>query len=187
MKKIMKKMVCFLAIGVFAISSSVSAFAQDDIYDAPYLAPEEIIMVSEEYAKSMMEDEDARNYGWMEYSTVIDWTTRTHIVKPSGQPSIGYRGNGSVYVNTGGGVSSPVSFSLGWGPVSISISSGSMLSIGGFVLRLPDATNYYKVEITKGYRFNRVRVDCYQYGVYQYSYNTTHSIWEYDHVRAVKA
>ena len=133
----------------------------------------EELIVSEEYAKN-----NAR-YGEREEITVIGVDSKTKTVTPSGQPPNGTRfpTGGGLYVNTSGGPSISVGFGLNWGETyNTSISVGlasSNSSIGGIFLTAPNKKDYFIAKIDKTYRFERHKVDVYQYNEYRYTYYTT--------------
>ncbi len=114
-------------------------------------------------------------YGVREVVTVAATADRTITVTPGRQPEGGYRlpFGGSIYVNTGGGLSVPAIFPMPWGNVSTSVNvgiAGKESSIGGFSLPVPAKTKYYKAKINKNYRIERRKVDVYQYNEYKYTY-----------------
>lgn len=67
----------------------------------------------------------------------------------------GYKANGYLYYDTGGGSSYSVAVTFGapWANVSVSGTTGVKRgSVGGIAVELPDAQNYYKLRATKTYK-----------------------------------
>lgn len=118
-------------------------------------------------------------YGEREYSTVLKTQNVVKVVEPSGQPTEGYsfKNGGSVYVNTTGGLDISVSVSLTWGVATLGLSTGYIPSnnVGGLAINIPAGKGFYKVKLSKKYKFSHVRVDCYQYNEFKYSYYKTTS------------
>lgn len=118
-------------------------------------------------------------YGEREYSTVLKTQNVVKVVEPSGQPTEGYSfpKGGSVYVNTNGGLDISVSVSLTWGVATLGLSTGYIPSdnVGGLSVNIPAGNGFYKVKLAKKYKFSHVRVDCYQYNEFKYSYYKTTS------------
>lgn len=118
-------------------------------------------------------------YGEREYSTVLKTQNVVKVVEPSGQPTEGYsfKNGGSVYVNTTGGLDISVSVSLTWGVATLGLSTGYIPSnnVGGLAINIPAGNGFYKVKLSKKYKFSHVRVDCYQYNEFKYSYYKTTS------------
>lgn len=134
------------------------------------------IIVTEEYAKSQR---NKFRYGEREEITVIATNYGTTTVTPNGQPEGGYKfsTDGGVYVNTSGGPTISVSFSVSWGGVvstgvSIGLASKSS-NVGGLYLTAPNNTDYFKAKIDKKYKIEWHKVDVYQYNEYKYTYYST--------------
>lgn len=132
----------------------------------------EEIIVTEEFAQNQKGN---MRYGEREEITVLATEYRTHTVTPSGQQSGGYRfpTGGSIYVDTNGGPTMSVTFSVAWGAVSVGVSAGiagTSSSIGGFVLPAPTTTQWYRAVIDKEYKIEHHKVDVYQYNEYKYTY-----------------
>lgn len=116
-------------------------------------------------------------YGEREYSTVLKTEHITKVVEPTGQPTDGYSfpKGGSVYVNTSGGLDLSLSFSLTWGIYTLGVSTGYVASnnIGGLAVNIPAGNGFYKVKLAKHYDLSHVRVDCYKFNEFKYSYYKT--------------
>lgn len=146
----------------------------------------EEVIVSEEYA---MSQKDKLRYGEREEITVLATNYGTTTVTPNNQPPGGFNfpTGGGVYVDTSGGPTMAVSFSVSWGGVvstGVSIGlAGISSSVGGVYLAAPTKTDYYKAKINKKYKIERHKVDVYQYNEYKYTYYTTpatlHSVQAY--------
>lgn len=148
------------------LPTNVFASETSDIYPAvPLVAPHE--SQNEGNISTTIQNENAR-YGERVYATVIATETHTFKVKPTGQPSGGYcfPGGGSVNVIKNTGTPVTVSVGLAWDWFSFSITPGTMSngsSVGGVSVNIPANNNYYQVYGEFVYKFNRVRIDEYQY------------------------
>ena len=99
--------------------------------------------------------------------------TKTIIVEPIDQPRDGYSFNtgGSVgfYDEQGSDVS--VSVTIAHAPISFTVKTGAWAKTGGTIsVYIPAGNKRYKVKLIKTYEVMLFKVDCYDKGVYQYSY-----------------
>ncbi len=133
------------------------------------------IIVTEEYAKS--NKNPLLRYGESEIPNVLKTEYKTTTVTPTGQNPSGtqFRNGGGFFVQTSGGYTMTVSFGLSWEVVNVGVSVGYAKTdnIGGILVNVPNQTDFFKVQLDKTYKFDRVLVDCYKYNQYQYSYYTT--------------
>lgn len=94
---------------------------------------------------------------------------------PSGQPAGGnnFKSGGSLFLNYDSGGSQSISVGLGWEPFSFSVSTGQMSTnayTSGSTVNFPAGNNYYIVKLNRRMKFERHKVDVYQYNTYQYTY-----------------
>jgi len=140
------------------------------------------IIVSEEYAKSQMNSN--LRYGESEVSQVLDQRYVTKTVTPEGQLPGGSRfpsTNSGFTITIEGGTTVSFSYSLplSWlhipvGTIGISIKPGvARTVVSGALVTVPNTTDYFRVKIDKTTLIQYVKVDCYQYAIYKYSYYTT--------------
>lgn len=117
-------------------------------------------------------------YGEREYWTVINEAQKVIYTTPSGQPAGGYsfETGGGVYVNTSGGPNLSVSVSLAWNDsysVSLNVGYANTSGVGGIFVTFPASTTHYLVKLRHTYKFEYLKVDCYQGPNYINTYYTT--------------
>lgn len=129
--------------------------------------------------ESVMNQNDKLRYGERDVVTVVHTDYKTTTVTPSGQTEGGYRfpNGGGIYINTSGGPTVTVNFSVSWGKVvstGVSVGvAGRSSSIGGLYVPVPNKTNYYKVKVDKTYKIEYCKVDQYQYNEYKGTFYIT--------------
>lgn len=127
--------------------------------------------------KAISENANLR-YAEREYWTVINETEKVIYTTPSGQPAGGFsfESGGGVYVNTSGGPTLSVSVSLAWNnaySVSLNVGYASTSEVGGMLVSFPASTTHYLVRLRHTYKFEYLKVDCYQGPNYTNTYYTT--------------
>lgn len=167
-----KKICSILCSGL--LTFSIITMPSQKVLAATINNPNEVV-VSEEFAKS---DQINPRYGETEQITVVGTEYRTVTVTPSGQPPQGnnFPNGGGLYVNTSSGPNVSFSFGLSWGHASIGLSIGTAspnYAVGGKYISFPADKYYYLAKIDKRIKFERHKVDVYQYNEYKYTYYTT--------------
>lgn len=112
-------------------------------------------------------------YGESNKTTVVKTEYTYHDVEPDGQNPGGRKAttNGEmISVNSGGGHTVNVSLGVSWEVVSAGISVGTV--VGGSAshsIAIPNDGHYYKVMMRKNLIVQRLKIDFYSYGKYQYT------------------
>ena len=117
-------------------------------------------------------------YGWSERRTVVNTTFQSFRTIPSGQgPGFRFLNGGMIFINMGGGGSTTVTVSLAWGPATVTVSTGSAgTNISGVGVWSPASPHLVRAIITYTYRFERVRVEQFQFGQLRNTFYATNRV-----------
>lgn len=160
----------------FLMLLCVTIFSEFNFSNVRAAEPTERI-VSEEYVMKQREDGKLR-YGESEKVTVVDREYKSYEFIPDGQPTIGTNisTGGGIWIRENKGSTIELSASLAWEMVSFSVNVGlysKTATTDGTLVNIPAGNIRYMVQRKDTYKFERHRVDVYQYNVYQYTYHTT--------------
>lgn len=160
----------------FLVLLCVTIFSEFNFSNVMASDPTEKI-VSEEYVMKQREEGKLR-YGESEKVTVVDREYKSYEFIPDGQPPGGksIESGGGIWIIENKGSTIELSASLAWEMVSFSVNVGlysEKATDDGTMVYIPTGKIRYKVKRKDTYKFERHRVDVYQYNVYQYTYHTT--------------